>query len=798
MDGMPNLIVKGQVYDAASKKPIVYATIYLKHLRDSTYSTGGLANDSGTFVIENLKPGKYQRKVSFIGFVSKIDTIMINPQNPVLSLPVDYLKVDSKNLNEVEIIEDKPEFELAIDKKIFNVGANSIVAGGSALDALRQVPTVNVDVDGKISLRGSESLVVFINGKPSGLTTDNRAQILQQIPASNIEKIELITNPSAKYDAEGMSGIINIVTKKQIANGKSGSIQVGIGTFHKYNLSGTYNTRKNNFSMTHTLGFRANRYWNEGYNLRTNTPSFASDNTINQYSAGYNWSFSPTMSGNFDWSLKKENNISINYLLNYSNRTNVDSLEYYFLDSSLFWTGQTKRFSEENENSFNGDVGVSYGKKFAKKRELTASTNLNFNYNIEDNNYDQYIKNSQGVIDTNYNPFLQHNNRLYNSYVWVSQIDYVHPFKENYKFETGVKVTYRDIMEDLDADSFNYALNRIQIDSSITNKFNYRELVPAVYGTFTASYKKWGFQVGLRSELTSSSGVQEVGNNSFTKLYIGIFPSAFISYKISDVHQLQLAYSRRINRPGMGQLNPFADYDDPFNLRIGNPDLNPETIESGELTYSMNLKNHNIIATGYFRYVNGVIQRYRYLDTNNVAIVTFLNLNSSMNLGGELVIRNKWTKWWSMNTNFNIFRNQLNGTSPTGNLEATNFSFGLRNNQNFKLGKVSELQLSLNYMAPTTFPQGRVAENWNIDAAIKFDLFKNKANLTFNITDIFMTRRFLVDSQDPNFFGNVYRRRESRIFTVQFTWKFGQQDPDKKPRRTRDQGGSMGGEDGGF
>jgi outer membrane receptor protein involved in Fe transport len=401
------------------------------------------------------------------------------------------------------------------------------------------------------------------------------------------------------------------------------------------------------------------------------------------------------------------------------------------------------------------------------------------------------------AIDTNYNALLQNNYKSNVSIVSTTQIDYTHPFLDRFKVETGAKINIRNYDNTLTADSFDYTLNRLVLDSNITNTFQYFENVNAVYGTFTATFKKWGFQTGIRIEQTNILGNQQTGNINFTKNYVNFFPSAFINYKISDVHTLQLAYSRRINRPGMGQLNPFATYDDPLNIRIGNPDLNPENIDAVELNYNMNYTtkkrmSHNLIVTGYFRMIHGFIQRYRYI-TGDISTVTFLNLDESINFGGEVVLRNGWFKWWNMTTNFNMYRNQVIGTSPTGNLQATNFSWSIRNQQTFKMGKVAEIQISMNYMAPQTMTQGIMKEMWNVDAAIKFDMFKSRASFTFNITDIFNTRRFAIYSFDQFFYGDIYRKRESRIFTFQFTWKFGDMPGQTKKRPNNNNQG--GGED---
>lgn len=784
--------VKGSVQDAATHQAVPYAAITLRHLRDTTFFTGTMADSAGRFSIDQLRPGPYRLQTSVVGYMPYTDTILVDPQHPQLQLGI--LSITSgRTLGEVEISDQRNEFQLEIDKKVFNVEKNSIAAGGSALDALRQVPTVNVDIDGNISLRGSENLLVFINGKPSGLTVQNRTQILQQIPASNIERIELITNPSAKYDADGMSGIINIVTKKSMPAGKFGSLTLGIGTFHKYNASGTLSIRGEKWGVTHTLGFRYNQHFGRGYNTRTNFLPGQPVYSNNQYTNGWRRNVSPTLTGNIDRYFGKKSTLSLNYMFSYGNENSPDSARFDFLDSTDWLYRQYYRYTDENTNNYTIDGGLTFNHKFPKQnRELTALTTVSYINNRKILGYRQQEWLLLGGADSSYLPRLSDNYMYDISLVSITQLDYVHPFGKGFKVETGGKVSIRRFDSEFIADTFDYTQNRYQVDSSLTNHFIYLEDVNAVYGTFSGSVKKFGYQGGLRIEQTNIWGDQLASHISFTKHYVNFFPSVFLSYKFTDVHQLQLSYSRRINRPWSGQLNPFAEYNDPLNLRRGNPDLNPENIDAVELTYNVQLKDHTFLTTGYFRYIDGLIQRYREVDSMGVSTVTFINFDYSMNFGVEFVARNRWFKWWSTTTNFNLFRNQVFGTTQSGELNATNFSYSIRLQSNWKLGKVAEVQMSFNYMGPNTFAQGVMAEMWNLDAALKFDLLKGRMNITLNVTDIFDTRRFAIRSFDDTFEGDVYRKRESRIGTLQFTYKFGSLQNNNTPQRRR--GGQDGGE----
>jgi outer membrane receptor protein involved in Fe transport len=788
-----NGMVSGKVIDASTKKPVEFATITVKHLKDSLFFTGGLTNATGEFSVEKLKYGKYLLTISFIGYQSKKDTILVIPNNLNVNAGTYSLVPDAKTLNTVTIEDEKDDFQLGIDKKIFNVDKNLVSAGGSAIDVLRQVPTLNVDIDGKISLRGSESLVIFINGKPSGLTAQNREQILMQIPASNIDRIELITNPSAKYDAEGMSGIINIITKKNIADGFSGNTTAGIGTNHKYNGSFTANYRTEKIATSNTIGFRYNQRFFNGYNLRTNEFNNQPTYSINQRNGGNTYNSAPTFSGNTEFFFNKHS-LSLNYLFSYGYEDRPEDIEYEFLDSSDWVTRMYNRATKTIEETYSADGGITYAfKNPEKKRDLIIASNISYNLNFRNSYFTQQEKTLDNEIDTTYNTGLSNNYQTYRNLVSVTQLDYTHPFAKKYKFETGGKVTIRNLDNDFNADSLDYSLNTWVPMTSLINRFIYLENVNAIYGTFSGSIKeKFGYQLGLRVEQTNIRGNQVVGNIEFTKNYVNFFPSVFLSYKFNKEHEIQLNYSRRINRPSLGNINPFGDYEDPLNIRVGNPDLNPENIDAVEFNYAAQWKNHSILATAYFRHVDGLIQRYRNVDTiTGVSTVSFINLDRSLNFGLEFVARNKFFKWWNSTANLNIFRNQSFGADQYGDLSATNFSYSVRWQNSFKFTPQMELQLTLNYNGPNTFPQGVMAEMWGIDAGYRLDILKGKLSFTLNVQDIFDTRRFAVDSFDDYFFGEVYRKRETRIATLQITYRFGkqQQNQQQQRRRSMDGGG---------
>lgn len=794
---MPMGKVKGKFVDAETRKPIEFAAILMRHFRDSTLVVGAVSDSTGAFVVENVRPGRYLTTYSFIGYTTRKDTITVRPPDQLLrDLGDVLLKPNVQALNEVEVKGEREVFQLGIDRKIFNVSKNSIAEGGTATDVLRQVPTVDVSIDGGISMRGSANLIILLNGRPSGITGSNRQAILDQIPANTIDRIELITNPSAKYDPDGMSGIINIVTKRNLDDGMNGSLALGAGTRGKQNLSAALNVRAGKWNISTNYGFRSQNNWNAGDNLRDNFLPGLPRNSINQFNSGNRFNESHAVTTNVEYNFDKHNSLAFNGVMGLNSGVDPEDVRYEFLDANRALTRLSQRGTDATRSGQNVDVGLTYRRTYEQpQRELVILSNASLSNNVNYSLFRQQEFAPSGAALAI--PALQQRNDVKGNFnVWVTQADYTLPFRKG-KIETGAKSTTRMVGGDFFADSLSNAENRWVTDRRLTNNFQYREQVWAAYGIFAQNHQRISYQVGLRAEQTLLQAEQVTTSQTFDNQFLMLFPSASVTYKLKPDTDLQLAYSRRINRPNFQSLNPFADYSDPLNIRVGNPKLLPEKIESLEATYLKTFaQKHTLSTSVYFRQINGVIQRIRTVQPDGTSIVTFENLDYARNFGLEVVLRAQVTKWWSATLNLNAFRNIVYGRSTDGgDLNNSNFSYNLRALSQIKISKKDNLQFTFGYNAPMVLPQGETRPIYGLDLGYRRD-FNQKLSLTVNISDLFDNREFGFITAAETFSGSTLRKRESRVANMVVTYRFGKttnSDTQQRRGRRREDGGDGGG-----
>ncbi len=682
----------------------------------------------------------------------------------------------------------KEQDKIEVDHKKYSVGGSVLSTGGTAIDVLRQIPAVNVDADGNISLRGSNNVTIYINGKQSSLSGADRLAMLTQIPAANIESVDVNTNPGAKQDAEGMSGIINIILKQNTTKGRSGYVTLGAGNRNKYNGSGNFNFSNSKWNISNTLSFRQNDIWGKGYNERRN---FTTDSTyfINQYSRGRNLYKNFALSGNVDYNLTRELALSANYMISQNIDREDDTNTIHLGNRNDSLQQLVRRSTHLSGTSVNTDVGVSMKKIFGKPaHNLFVLVNYSGTSRKNQTDIVQDELNTLTEEAKSTKPYLLYNrNRNHFSNTLV-QIDYTKPLKANIKLETGLKFTGRNLDNYFMVDSFDYASSSNMTDSGKTNHFIYSENVSAVYGMITRSAGDLiKYNLGLRLENTSILGQQIMLQEGFVNNYANLFPSGNINvalqkkYKLPDV---QLSYSRRINRPGQWSLNPFVTINDPYNVSKGNPKLKPELTDAFELSAYYNTKPLLVTATFYFRQTNSPISRYRTIDSAGISTVSFYNLDFNRSTGAELVTRFTVLKDIRLTLNGNLYKYVI-----TGNVEGNDFitqriMYSGKANLNYTWKKKVEFQSSFFYMGPMITPQGTIRSMYGLEAGVKSDVLKDKLSLSLNLSDVLNNRRFNIVMTDPQFTGAFYRKRESRIITFNATWKFGKPNAqaEKKPR----------------
>ena len=813
----------GKIVDAKTSKPIEAVSIQLVQSKFDTVSrkrrdtiiSGMLTPRNGEFSLEGLPViGSYKLKITAIGYVpveQKIGFEMKMGGDMTQALAgVDKdlgnikLEEDAKVLESVTVTGSKPLMQMGIDRKIFNVEKNISSAGGTAVDVMRNVPSLNVDIDGNVTLRNAAPQI-FVDGRPTTLS-------LEQIPADAIESVELITNPSAKYDASGgQSGILNIVLKKARKVGYNGGLRAGIDSRGRFNLGGDINVRqgKVNFFANGMYNQRKSISWGETNRLNTlNSPDLSTFQGTDNTSLG---AFAFGRAG-FDFFINNRNTITIaqslvrgNFDFDNLTTTRTDTIN---VPGSAYETGYRNMYGD---NMFrNMGTTLSYKRIFARPgREWTAD--VNYNKMRNENNQDIYFRSyMNGDINSPKYPerFQEIKGAGRNTFVTL-QTDYVNPINDNSKWEGGLRAQIRTF----ESSQLNY-VDGIFLPN-ISNNFKYTDYVYAGYGTFSQKVKdKFNFQVGLRVESSSYDG-EQIGKQKFKQEFpLSFFPSLFWTKNFANKQDLQVNYSRRINRPNFFQLMPNTDFSDPLNLQTGNPNLKPEFTNSLELSYQKTYgeKNNSFLATLFGKYTTDLISRYQNWQSvgssnDSAFVTTYVNASTAYASGLELVFRNNLASWWELNFNTNVYYSKINGTNVIPTLENDRVSSFSKINNTFKIKNGWSVQLSGEYQTKSALPvstsnsgggggmrggggggpfmggspsttQGYIAANYGVDLGLRkdFKIKNNQASVSVNFNDVFRTRRYFVHSEATGFVQEDWRRRDPQVVRVNFNYRFGKFD----------------------
>ena len=777
-------VLRGVVVDSATQEPVEYATVAMMNLRDSSL-TGAITDAKGRFEITEIKLGAYQVKISFIGyqeFIKQPLKLSYRGGGVVQDLGKVKLQTNTKMMEGVEVVGERDMIEMSLDKKVFNVEKNIVADGGAATDVLQNIPSVTVDLDGNVSLRGSENVNILIDGKPSGLTGGSRQAILDQIPAASIERIEVITNPSAKYDAEGMAGIINIVTKKNIKRGTNGLVTVSVGTNDKYNFTGQINHRVGKLNTYFNYNYRYDARFRDGKIFRQNIQSDTT-NYLDQVSDGDRDRGSHVFKGGIDYSFNTKNTLSFSVLYNISDRSNDNLINYNFLDEARTLGNINRRLTTSTTDRNSYDVNLSFVRDLGKPGQ-----SLTFDARHSHSNNDDFGNFNESYLDASGNelpddPFLQRNFFEGSSDVTTVQLDLVDPLNKTTKIEYGAKAIIRNILNDFRFQDYDFTQTQYIDDLARNNEFDYEEGVYSGYFSLSKKLGKWGFQGGVRAEQTLTTSTLITTDETFENDYLSFFPSGYLSYKPNDKGEFRLGYSRRINRPRTRQLNPFVDNSDIFNLRTGNPRLLPEFIDSYEVSYEHNFEKFTFSNTIYWRETHDMINRFRTVDENGVATLSYTNLAGGRSYGLETVFGGRPAKWWNLNISTNIFKSEVDASNVQPDLNNEAFSYSFNINNSFELPKSFRLQLTTFYRAPFATAQGEIQAFYSTNIAIQKKVLKDKGTLTVRVSDIFNNLRFRYDQQDPNFTQNSNYNWETRIGYISFSYRFGKIEYSGKRRK---------------
>lgn len=784
----------GIVIDGDDKTPLEYGSILLKNNKTQA-TTGGLTDEKGRFNIDNIPLGTYFLEISYIGYNSYIQKeFKIQASSLSLNLGEIKLSQSASQLDVVEIVGEKSMFQLGGEKKIFNVDKNAISAGGNAMDAMKQIPTLDVTMDGNITLRGSENIIIYINGKPSGMTADSKQAILESLPANSIESIELITNPSSKYDADGTAGIINIILKKNYNRRLNGIANIGYSTKYKNNAGVSLNFKKNKINFTSSYNYRYNQSFRGGETNRNNLFEDYS-NFINSKSDSKYKRISGNINLGLDIDVTDKATISFANVITGDGGPNEELNFNDFYDADKIYYGGFGRTKEGNRKGYNINSNFNYAQKFKNNGEkLNISANIVNGKSINNKDFLQ-LNYDENAYPIDLIPQQEFNKNTEKNILSSAQADYTLPFKKHGELEAGLKFSFRQLYSDFYADSLNRSNQETEYNFDVSNSFIYNEIVNAAYVTFGGEVKDFSYKLGVRSEQSNINIENNQINNKFKNNYIDFFPSAFLSQKLPKNHEIQASYSYRINRPNPWMLNPFADYDDPLNIRVGNPYLKPEYIHAVEFTYLKNWKSTFLTASVYYKNSHNNFTRAREVNPEtSVATMFWDNLDQSQNVGSEIIFRTPITKWWSFMINGNVFYNKIQGTVPGDDNDnsVSSFLWNTRAMTNFKFWKNAELQLSYRFNSKMEYLQGYINPMQSLDIGLKKDFLKNnKATIALNVQDIFNTRKFSVFNSGFNYTSDATFKWESRVFTINFSYKFGKQE--NAPRKKSSDGNQMDG-----
>lgn len=814
----------GKVIDDVSGKPIEGASIQLsqnkmdpatKKRRDFVVAVL-LTDKKGEFSIDKLSViTPYQLLITAIGFKPYNEKVAFNLKMSGGDMSQMLNAVDkdlgnikmiqhAEELKEVVVTASKPLMQINIDRKVFNVDKSLTSVGGTGVDVLKNIPSVNVDIDGNVTLRNATPQI-FIDGRPTTLTLD-------QIPADEIESVEVITNPSAKFDASGGgAGILNIILKKNTKPGYNGNIRANVDSRERIGLGADINVKQGKFN------FFANTMYNGRKTVSTQTTNRT--DYIDSVTAFLSQSDKPINTGHFafaragfDFLMDNRNTFTLSGLI-VSGKFNSSDLLNINRDSTLgsLSTRESGIGTTNSSHTFSNHGGtLSFKHNFAKAgKNITAD----LNYFSSTNSGNSYVATQYYNPDNTPNsPYYQQKSFSSGSTnYFIGQTDYTNPITDKIKLEAGLRAAIRNYSSTNDNYSYDEAATKYITIPALNSQYDYRDAVYAGYTTFSQKINKFSYLVGGRIESSEYKGSLVDSNQVFQNSFpFSFFPSAYLTQKLSDKADMQFNYSRKINRPNFFQLIPYLNYTDSLNISKGNPNLKPEFTNLFELSYDINFKNNNnFIATAYYRHTNDLITNYQYYTSNpnpadpdSIFISSYANANSSSAYGLEIISVNNIAKWWTLTSNVNVYNSKLNGTNLQSSLINQQVSWFGKLNNTFKLPSNFSIQLTGDYTSKTILPPNRSGGGggnfygggslalangytnpvYGFDIAIKKDLLKNKAaSLSLSMNDIFRTRVYKVHSSSdisPTVYSiqDNIRRRDPQIVRLNFSFHFGKTD----------------------
>ncbi len=795
-DGGTSTEISGSVVDGETKEFIETASVAVHSAADSSLITGAITNADGLFSIEGVRPGRYYVKISFVGYVSEtLSDVALEPGRMQADLGEIELRPDAQLLDEVVVEGARDFMEVGIDKTVYNTRDQLVTAGGSASDVLQEIPSVEVDIDGNISLRGNQNVAVLINGRPSSMTGEALVSFLQGLPANAVERVEVIPNPSAKHEPDGMSGILNIELRKDQDRGLGGSVTAGAGTQGTYNTSGSVNFQQGKISTFANYGFRHNERKMGGQWLRENR-AVDPMSIVDQDDIGQGGGDSHNLNATVDYSLSDKNTLSFSTVLSIRGGEQDGLNAYRVLGEDRELTSRYSRERLGDRSDFNQDYRLSFDRIIdAGRHELSAEIRYDARDGLNESVYTQQDLDLDGTPadDT---PLRQRTDQSQDGGNAAFQVDYERPLGTG-RFEAGYKGTLRNLDSRFTSEEFDYTVDRFVRDDALMNTFNYQENLHATYGIVHQELGRFGAQVGVRLEQALTTFDLTTTNDRFENDYFSIFPSAFVTYQLQESEagrkQLKLSYSKRVNRPNTWQLNPFDDMQNPLSRREGNPYLSPEYVHAMEASYIQFSGPASLTLTPYYRKTVNEIRWHEYMNDDGVSIVTFENFASSDSWGAEAIGTLRLSDRLNAHGNFNAFRMRTDGSNVESGLGNDSWGWSARGNATINVQEGLSLQLSYFYRAPMDIENGRIGSFSMVNLGVRQQLLDERASLSLQVRDPFDTMGMNTMRETDRFYQESFRSFNARQANLTFTYKFGTQDENR--RRRNSDGNEMDGED---
>lgn len=779
-----NVSISGIVKDKSSKTILPFVNVVLKKEKDSTFVSGTVTNEEGRFTLSKIKSGNYYLEVSYLGYTTKKQSLFVGNLTEFLDLKTIEIEENTTTLQEVVVTAKTNEISEKMDKKTFSLKDNISQSGGSVLQAMQNLPSVTVQ-DGKVQLRGNDKVTVLIDGKQTALTGFGNQTGLDNIPASAIDKIEIINNPSAKYDANGNAGIINIIYKKNKKEGFNGKVgfTTGIGSLwvRKENLP----TIRSQYTFTPkinpsvSLNYRQNKVnvFFQGDYLYTETlnknefvtRNYDNGDVINsQLKRNRNTHFTTLKTG-IDYEINEQNSLTLSGL--FGSEKIIDRGDQPFFNGDYTERLRLWQFLED-ELKTTIMATTNYQHKFAATGHL-LNIGLNYTFHREDEKYfyDNYLPNSTGTDSFKL---------LSDEKVFDFNFDYIEPLQYG-RIETGIKFRFRNIPTNM---QFIPGTNSV-LDVNAGGWATYKELIPAIYGNYIFENKKWEAELGLRIEYVNINyevNPNHVVYSSDGYNYTQPFPNLRLAYKIDDTNKLSVFYNRRVDRPNEVDIRIFPKYDDAEIIKVGNPALRPQFTNSIELGYKTSWKSGSLFTAIYHKFADGTITRISStVPPSNLIYATFQNVNKSYNTGLEMVLAQEISKLYSFNVNLNAYRNQIDAFTVVNEYPTTHsfsaaaqvlFSGNLKMNNTFHFSKTIDAQLTTLYLAPDIIPQGKINSRFSLDLGLKKSIQNGKGELFINATDLLNTMVIQKNIKGQGFYYASNDYYETQVIRLGYSYKF--------------------------